>query len=295
MVMSEQMQDLEKIMRQAIEEAKTSLKEGNSGFGALIVKGRDVISKAHDTDKTSGDPTRHAEIDAIRSAAADLGGDLTECLLISTHEPCPMCSTAILWSGISEVAYGYSISDAINQGFRRVDISVREIFYRAGKKVMVHDNVLHDACGLLYNRSVRDCIDQLRDTDEKKLKRLARDLTEKRLKWFAKNCSSVAGSDEKVLDAAYRIFLKKLGISQDQAKIASRDGQSLVLQSSNFCPTLEACNILDLDTRYICRHLTESPTTALLRQVHPKLRFSRNYDKIRPYCSYCEEMIILDA
>jgi len=279
----------------AIEKAKISLKEGNSGFGALIIKGHDVISKAHDTDKTSGDPTQHAEMNAIRSAAADLGGDLSGCLLVSTHEPCPMCSTAILWSGISEVAYGYPISDAVNQGRRRIDISIREIFHRAGKKIVVHDNVLYDACALLYDRSVRDFVDLLRDTDEKKLKRLARDLTGKRLKWFAKNCSTVAGSDEKILDAAYRVFLTKLGVSRDQAKIVRRDGQGLVLHSNNFCPTLEACKILDLDTRYICRHMTETPTTALLRQVHPKLRFSRNYDKIRPYCSYCEEMIILES
>ncbi|MBW2409265.1 MAG: nucleoside deaminase [Deltaproteobacteria bacterium] len=282
-------------MNLAIEEAKISLKEGNSGFGALLIKGRDVISKAHDTDKTSGDPTRHAEMNVIRSAAAELGGGLSGCFLVSTHEPCPMCSTAILWSGISEVAYGYPISDAIKQGRRRVDVSIKEIFQRAGKNIVVHDNVLHDACALLYNRSVRYWINQLRDADEKKLKRLARDLTEKRLNWYSQNYSPACGSAESVLNAAYRIFLEKLGVSQDQAKIVSRNDQSLVLHSSNFCPTLEACIILELDTRFICRHLTEKPTTDLLRQVHPKLRFSRNYDKLRPYCSYCEEMIILDA
>ena len=281
-------------MRAAIEEAKTSLKEGNSGFGALIAKGSEVIAKAHDTDKTSGDPTRHAEIDVIRSAAAVLGKDLSGCLLVSTHEPCPMCSTAALWSGISAVAYGYPISDAIKQGRRRVDISIKEIFNRAGKTILVYENVLYDECALLYNRTIRDCIDQLRDADEKKLQQLARDLSEKRLRWYSKNRSPVDGSNEKILDTAYRVFLKKLGVPRDQAQIVHRDEVSLVLHSSNFCPTLEACKILDLDTRYICRQLTEKPTTELLRQVHPKLRFARRYEKLRPYCSYCEEMIILD-
>jgi hypothetical protein len=40
--------------------------------------------------------------------------------------------------------------------------------------------------------------------------------------------------------------------------------------------------------------LSEIPTTELLRQLHPKLRFTRNYEKLRPHTPYCEEMIILD-
>jgi hypothetical protein len=53
------------------------------------------------------------------------------------------------------------------------------------------------------------------------------------------------------------------------------------------------CKILNLDTRFVCRHLTEKPTTGLLRQIHPELRFTRNYKKLRPHPPYCEEMIIL--
>jgi tRNA(Arg) A34 adenosine deaminase TadA len=81
------MYNLEKLMHTAIEEARISLREGNSGFGALIIKGLVVISKAHDTDKISGDPTQHAEMNVIRSAAAKLGRDLSDCVLISTHDP----------------------------------------------------------------------------------------------------------------------------------------------------------------------------------------------------------------
>jgi len=63
---TEHMHQIETLMHIAIEEARISLREGNSGFGAVITKGRDVISKAHDTDKTSGDPTQHAEIPKLR-------------------------------------------------------------------------------------------------------------------------------------------------------------------------------------------------------------------------------------
>jgi len=284
----------ERFMRIAIEEARASLKEGNSGFGAVILQGHDVISKAHDTDKTSGDPTEHAEMNAIRSAASKLGNKLAGCVLVSTHEPCPMCSTAILWAGISAVAFGYSIKDAIEQGRRRVDLSLKEIFSRAGKAVVIHERILHDECAVFYHRAVRDSIDQLRGADEKTLKNMAGDLTRKRLEWFAENCRSLAGKGEDALEVGYQVFLKKLEITADQAPLVRRDEKCMVLHSKNFCATLEACKILGLDTRFICRHLTEQPTTELLRQVHPKLRFARNYDKLRPRSNYCEEMIIVD-
>lgn len=119
-------------------------------------------------------------------------------------------------------------------------------------------------------------------------------LTRKRLEWIAENCRSLAGKGEDALEVGYQVFLKKLEITADQAPLVRRDEKCMVLHSKNFCATLEACKILALDTRFVCRHLTEQPTTELLRQVHPKLRFTRNYDKLRPRSNYCEEMIIFD-
>jgi hypothetical protein len=59
----------------------------------------------------------------------------------------------------------------------------------------------------------------------------------------------------------------------------------------NFCPTLEACRILELDTRNVCKKLNENSTGLLIRQLDNRLEFSRNYKKLRPYSEYCEEMI----
>jgi len=100
------MNTLETFMVVAIEEAKISLQEGNCGFGAVIAQNGELIAKAHDTEKTGGDSTAHAEMIAIRCASAKLGRNLSGCILITTHEPCPMCATAIIWSGITEIAYG---------------------------------------------------------------------------------------------------------------------------------------------------------------------------------------------
>ncbi len=153
-------------MAMAIEEATMSLRQGNCGFGAVLAKNNELIAKAHDTEKTAGDSTAHAEMTVIRCASAKLGRDLSGCVLIATHEPCPMCATAIIWSGITEIAFGYSIKEAIKQGRKRIDLSCKELFKRAGKEICVNEALLHDQCSVLYNKTVRDSIDQLRGADK---------------------------------------------------------------------------------------------------------------------------------
>jgi hypothetical protein len=49
-----------------------------------------------------------------------------------------------------------------------------------------------------------------------------------------------------------------------------------------------------LDTRYVCKHLNDDATNRLIQLIDPRLRFSRNYDVLRPYAPYCEEMITLE-
>lgn len=276
----------------AIEEAKKSLRDGNSGFGAVIVRDNNLISKAHDTDSTSKDPTSHAEINAIRFASIKLEGDFNECMLISTHEPCPMCSTAIIWSGIKQVAYGYSIKDALNQGRKRINLTCNELFNRAGADISITSDVKKRECSLLYNHQVRENIKQLRNADSNKLEALAENLKSKRLGWF--NTHKFQSDVENPLDSAYELFLKKLGISPKEAPIISREKNKLVIHSENFCPTLEACKILGKDTREICKKINEEATQALLQQVDSRIVFRRNYNALRPYKPYCEEMIILE-
>jgi len=287
--------DLSLHMRQAIDEARVSLREGNCGFGAVIVKDDHQIAKSHDTEKTAKDATAHAEITAIRTASAKLGRDLSGCIMVTTHEPCPMCSTAALWSGISELAYGFSIEEAIGRQRRRINITCKEIYERAGQGIIIHQGILNSECAVLYDNTVRDNIELLRDADQNKLEKLAQELTEKRLKWFSVNRTAFETDRENVVDIAYQLFLCKLEIGVADAPVVRRNENSLVLHSQNFCPTLEACKILNLDTRFVCRHLTEKPTTELLQLIHPKLQFTRNYERLRPHTPFCEEMIILNV
>ena len=143
-------------------------------------------------------------------------------------------------------------------------------------------------------RVVRNEIARLRSSDQNKLEELAQELSARRQYWYSKNQVLLKTDNEDVLNSAYQLFLNKLGITEEDAPVVSRNEKMIVLHSRNFCPTLEVCKILNRDTRFVCRHLNEIPTTELLRQLHPKLRFTRNYDKLRPHTPYCEEMIILD-
>jgi len=143
-------EEYEKFMRVAIEEAQKSLKSGNNGFGALIIKNNRIIAKAHDRENTKQDPTSHAELNALRLAAQQYGKQLNDCILISTHEPCPMCATAIVWANLRGIVYSVSIKEALKLGRTRIDIGCEEIIRRAQAKIWIIKGVLKDQCIKLY-------------------------------------------------------------------------------------------------------------------------------------------------
>ena len=108
-----------KFLDLAIRESEKSVRLGSSPFGAVIVRGADVIARAHNTVVSKHDPTAHAEINAIRAACRKIGTfDLSGCDLYSSCEPCPMCVGAISWAKISHVYYAADRNDADKIGFR---------------------------------------------------------------------------------------------------------------------------------------------------------------------------------
>jgi tRNA(Arg) A34 adenosine deaminase TadA len=281
-------------MKTAVHEAKISLQEGNHGFGAVIVQDDKILSQAHDEEETLCDPTSHAEINAIRRAVKIIGKDLSKCIIVSTHEPCPMCSSAIVWSGIAEVVYGYPIEQSIKQGRKRINLSCKEVFDRAGKEVVLHSGILLHECELLYNKAVRDEVKRLRNISEEGLDILCKGSIDRRLAWYNEKKGTFGFLNDDSLQSAYRLLLCRFGIDEKEVPIVKRNNKKLVFHSMNFCPTLEACKILDLDTRNICKRYNEESTNMLIQQIDPRLRFKRNYNKIRPYTEYCEEMIVLE-
>jgi tRNA(Arg) A34 adenosine deaminase TadA len=118
----------EKFMRISIDKAKEGIKEGQTPFGACIVKNGEVISCTHNEVWKSMDITAHAEICAIREACKKLGTiDLSGCVIYSTCEPCPMCFSACHWAKISKVVYGARIEDAKKLGFSELTLSNKEM------------------------------------------------------------------------------------------------------------------------------------------------------------------------
>jgi len=96
-------------MRLALDEAGSAVRGGDVPVGAVVLSpdGTTVLATGHNEREATGDPTAHAEVLAIRRAAARAGQwRLTGCTLVVTLEPCTMCAGAIVQSRVDRVVYG---------------------------------------------------------------------------------------------------------------------------------------------------------------------------------------------
>lgn len=94
-------------MREALLLARQAQLAGEVPVGAVVVCDGKIVARARNERETTGDPTAHAEVLALRRAAQALGTRrLTDCTLVVTLEPCPMCAGAIVMAGVGEVLFG---------------------------------------------------------------------------------------------------------------------------------------------------------------------------------------------
>ncbi len=94
-------------MYRALKLAETAAENGDIPVGAVLVRNGEIIGEGLNRREAVGDPTAHAEIEAVRMGAEALGGwHLEECELYVTLEPCPMCAGAIINSRIKTVIFG---------------------------------------------------------------------------------------------------------------------------------------------------------------------------------------------
>jgi tRNA(adenine34) deaminase len=101
------MSDDETGMRVALEEAHAALVHGDVPIGAVVVHDGEVLARRHNERERLQDPTAHAEVLAIRDAAASLGRwRLDDCTLYVTVEPCVMCAGALVNARIGRLVYG---------------------------------------------------------------------------------------------------------------------------------------------------------------------------------------------
>ena len=99
----------ERFMREALKEAARAFEKDEVPIGAVIVCDGVIIARAYNYTEHLNDVTAHAEMQAITSAANNLGGKyLQECTLYVTIEPCVMCAGALFWAQIGRIVYGAS-------------------------------------------------------------------------------------------------------------------------------------------------------------------------------------------
>lgn len=94
-------------MRRALELAREAADSGEVPVGALVVKDGEIVGEGYNRPISTGDPTAHAEIVALRAAARRLGNyRLTDTTLYVTLEPCIMCAGAMVHARIARLVFG---------------------------------------------------------------------------------------------------------------------------------------------------------------------------------------------
>ena len=96
-------------MELALEQARLAAAAGEVPVGALVIKDGEIIGRGHNRNLLENDPTAHAEIVALRQAAARLGNHrLVGCVMVATIEPCSMCAGSLIHARIARLVYGAS-------------------------------------------------------------------------------------------------------------------------------------------------------------------------------------------
>lgn len=138
-------------MREAIRVCRDGIAAGQTPFGAVIVRDGQIVAARHNTVWQDGDPTAHAEVNVIRSAATELGRiDLRGCTLYTTCEPCPMCLAASHWARIDRIVYGASIADAAAAGFHELPVNAKDLAALGKSPLQVDSGVAQAECAGLF-------------------------------------------------------------------------------------------------------------------------------------------------
>ena len=131
----------QKFMRIALNEAQIAFDRDEVPVGAIVVANGTILGRGHNLVETLSDATAHAEMQAITAAASTIGGKyLQDCTLYVTVEPCIMCAGAIAWSQLGRVVWG---ADDAKRGFR---IYNERVFH---PRTLIQYGVLKDECEAL--------------------------------------------------------------------------------------------------------------------------------------------------
>lgn len=108
----------DELMRRAVALAVENVRHGGGPFGAVVSRQGEIVAEGVNRVTAIHDPTAHAEVQAIRKAAALLGRhNLSDCDIFASCEPCPMCLGAIYWARIGHLYFSACKDDAAAAGF----------------------------------------------------------------------------------------------------------------------------------------------------------------------------------
>ena len=150
-----------RFMEAAIEEAVKAREAGDYAVGAAIIKGNEIIARGGQRVRIDQDPTQHAEIVAIRIAVKLLKTrHIVDCVLYTTHEPCPMCTAAAIWAKMEGVVSGAKIEDMTefsinnrneNWAWRTIKIPANKILEASDEKPFLIEGFMRDECKKLFH------------------------------------------------------------------------------------------------------------------------------------------------
>lgn len=151
----------EKFMKTAIQEAEKARQEGDYAIGAVVVKDDKILSCSSSRSKRDENPIAHAEALAIIRASKILKSrHLIGCVLYTTHEPCPMCASLIVWARMKGVVYGACYIDMKkyrqkngnkNYLWRTIDIPCKTIFQKSTERIEVVRDFMREKCIELFH------------------------------------------------------------------------------------------------------------------------------------------------
>jgi len=145
------------LMLLAIETCREGLAAGQSPFGCAIAVGDRVIARSHNTVVLTTDITAHAEVNAIRAACLETDNIfLTDAIVATTCEPCPMCMAALHWAQVDTVYHGATIADADASGFNELQLPAAELLRIGGSNVKLVGDILAAPCRQLFDEWLAD-------------------------------------------------------------------------------------------------------------------------------------------
>lgn len=134
---------LEKLMKVVIEEVDVAVEEGNSPFAAILIDTEgNIIEKAHNTAKSTCNPTAHAEINLISEACKKLNTrDLSKYFLMSNAWSCSMCMSASIKAKINNFFFG-----APSEGDMNPNVTIFDIKDKTSGELNIITGILEDEC-----------------------------------------------------------------------------------------------------------------------------------------------------